>query len=127
MRALLILVVILLLLIGAAAGFAWYVGWLDPWLATPIGEIRANPGDYPDGSRVTIHGAVVGRTDVPFTDKDIYEVKDESGQMLVRTETGLPPEGARVTVTGTLVRVDEDLKIIRLKGIVLKQARIRIR
>ena len=64
-----------------------------------INEIRANPGKYADKD-VSIVGSV-GRS-FSILGRGAYEVDDGTGKLWIVSDKGVPREGARVLVKGTI-------------------------
>jgi hypothetical protein len=122
----LLLAVIVLLLIGSFL-VLWTSGMLDPLLSTSIAELHGAPASFPEETRVLVHGRVTQRVDVPFSSTDFYRVGDGSGEVWIRTDVGLPPEGARVLVRGVVHRVKGDLPLVKIRGLLLEQESIRVR
>ena len=122
------LILVLLVLVLAGLGWLlWVTGQIDPFLSTSIAELQGAAASFPEGTRVTVHGRVTSRVDVPFTSTDFYRVGDGSGEVWVRTQTGLPPEGARVLVRGVVRRMKGDIPLVRIQGLLLEQESVRIR
>jgi hypothetical protein len=92
--------VIGLIVIGVAAlalgGYAiMRAGGLEK--PTPIAEITANIRDW-DGKAVTIEGTVSDPLNIVVA--KMYRLSDDTGEMLVVTEKGLPAAGESVRVDG---------------------------
>jgi hypothetical protein len=122
------LLLLLLLLVLAGVGWLlWVNGLLDPLLSTPIAELHGAAASHPEGDRVAVHGHVTARVDVPFSSTDFYRVGDGSGEVWVRTEEGMPPEGSRVLVRGVVRRVEGDLPLVKIRGLLLEQESVRVR
>lgn len=68
-------------------------------LATPIGEIKANPGKF-HGEHVALKGTVAGTTNLVVV--KFFTLRDKSGEIAVVTSASLPDEGATITVKGTV-------------------------
>lgn len=64
-----------------------------------INQILADPSRY-SNREVRVSGAVVDSYSV--TSRGVYRIDDETGQLWVVSETGVPRKGARVTVKGTI-------------------------
>jgi hypothetical protein len=64
---------------------------------TPIGEITSNIRDW-DGKAVTIEGTVSAPINIVVA--KMYRLTDETGEMTIVTEKGLPAEGEKVRVDG---------------------------
>jgi hypothetical protein len=69
--------------------------------STKIGDILANPGMF-SAKEISIHGKVTNALKIPFVATSIYSVRDDSGEINVRTEGEVPMVGADVRVKGTL-------------------------
>jgi membrane protein implicated in regulation of membrane protease activity len=67
--------------------------------ATRIDRILADPSRFKD-RQVRVSGSVVDSYSV--TNRGVYRVGDESGQLWVVSDKGVPRKGARVTVQGTI-------------------------
>ena len=122
-----LLLVLLVLALGGVGWILWATGLLDPFLSTPIAELREAAARFPEGGHVTVHGRVTARMDVPFSSTDLYRVGDGSGEVWVRTGEGLPPEGSRVLVRGVVRRVQGDLPLVKIRGLLLEQESVRVR
>jgi hypothetical protein len=64
-----------------------------------INEIRANPSRYAN-HEVTVAGTVTRSYSV--LSEGVYEVDDGTGKLWVVSKSGVPREGARVAVKGTI-------------------------
>jgi hypothetical protein len=64
-----------------------------------INEIRAEPGRY-SNKEVTVVGTVT--KSISVLGKGAYEIDDGTGKLWVVSEKGVPREGARVGVKGTI-------------------------
>jgi hypothetical protein len=64
-----------------------------------INEIKADPDRYAN-SEVTIAGTVV--RSVSILGKGAYEIDDGTGKLWIVSERGVPREGAKVAVKGTI-------------------------
>lgn len=89
-----------LIVIGVAAlalgGYAVFkAGGLQK--PTDIGEITANIRDW-DGKAVTIEGTVSAPLNIVVA--KMYRLTDDTGEILVVTEKGLPADGEAVRVDG---------------------------
>ena len=82
-----LLIVALLALIGSAA------------CATSINRVLADPSRYRD-REVTISGQVSDSYSV--ANRGFFRVQDETGQLWVVSDRGVPRNGARVSVRGTI-------------------------
>lgn len=60
-----------------------------PFGYTPIGEIAENPGRF-EGKPVKVRGEVTEITKVPLIEAKSYSLRDDTGEILVRTEGSLP-------------------------------------
>jgi len=67
--------------------------------ATTINHILADPSHYRNRD-VRVVGTVVDS--YSFADRGAYRIADETGQLWVVSERGVPRKGARVKVTGTI-------------------------
>jgi membrane protein implicated in regulation of membrane protease activity len=67
--------------------------------STNINRILADPSHYRD-RQVRLSGSVVDS--YSFANRGAYRLGDESGQLWVVSDTGVPRKGARVTVRGTI-------------------------
>ncbi len=64
-----------------------------------INQILADPVRYRDRD-VRLTGSVVDS--YSFVNRGAYKIDDNSGQLWVLSDRGVPRQGARVTVTGTI-------------------------
>ena len=67
--------------------------------ATTINKVLADPAKYRD-REVTISGTVA--QSFSAANRGVYRVQDDSGQMWVISEHGVPRNGAHVSVKGTI-------------------------
>ena len=67
--------------------------------STHINQILADPSRYRD-RQVSVSGSVVDS--YSFANRGAYRLGDESGQLWVVSDQGVPRKGARVTVQGTI-------------------------
>ena len=67
--------------------------------STHINRILADPSHYRD-RQVRVSGSVVDS--YSFANRGAYKLGDESGQLWVVSDRGVPRKGARVTVQGTI-------------------------
>jgi len=67
--------------------------------STNINRILADPSHYRD-RQVSVSGSVVDS--YSFANRGAYRLGDESGQLWVVSDSGVPRKGARVTVRGTI-------------------------
>ena len=67
--------------------------------STHINRILADPSHYRD-RQVRVSGSVVDS--YSFANRGAYRLGDESGQLWVVSDRGVPRKGARVTVQGTI-------------------------
>ena len=67
--------------------------------STHINRILADPSHYGD-RQVRVSGSVVDS--YSFANRGAYRLGDESGQLWVVSDRGVPRKGARVTVQGTI-------------------------
>jgi len=67
--------------------------------ARSINQILADPARYRDRD-VSLTGSVVDS--YSFVNRGAYKIDDKSGQLWVVSDRGVPRQGARVTVTGTI-------------------------
>jgi hypothetical protein len=67
--------------------------------ATTINHILADPSRY-RGRDVRVSGSVVDS--YSFANRGVYKINDESGQLWVMSDRGVPRKGARVVVKGTI-------------------------
>jgi hypothetical protein len=67
--------------------------------ATSINHILADPSHYRD-REVQVSGAVVESFSV--ADRGAYRIADDTGQLWVVSDRGVPRKGARVKVTGRI-------------------------
>ena len=67
--------------------------------STSVNRILADPSRYRD-REVRVSGSVVDS--YSFANRGAYRIGDESGQLWVVSDTGVPRKGARVTVRGTI-------------------------
>jgi hypothetical protein len=67
--------------------------------ATTINHILADPSRYRDRD-VRVSGSVVDS--YSFANRGMYKINDESGQLWVMSDRGVPRKGARVVVKGTI-------------------------
>ena len=64
-----------------------------------VNQILADPSRY-QGREVRVSGSVVDS--YSFASRGAYRIDDQSGQLWVVSDRGVPRTGARVTVTGTI-------------------------
>jgi membrane protein implicated in regulation of membrane protease activity len=64
-----------------------------------VNQILADPSRYRN-REVRLSGSVV--ESYSFADRGAYRIDDQSGQLWVVSDRGVPRKGARVTVTGTI-------------------------
>jgi hypothetical protein len=67
--------------------------------ATTINQILADPSRYRNRD-VRVSGSVVDS--YSFANRGVYKISDESGQLWVMSDRGVPRKGARVVVKGTI-------------------------
>jgi hypothetical protein len=67
--------------------------------ATTINQILADPSRYRDRD-VRVSGSVVDSYSV--ANRGVYRINDQSGQLWVMSDRGVPRKGARVVVKGTI-------------------------
>src|SRR5262249_34716219 len=67
--------------------------------ATTINQVMADPSRYRD-REVTVSGTV--SNSFSALTRGIYLVKDDTGELWVYSDRGVPRNGARVTVKGTI-------------------------
>ena len=67
--------------------------------STRIDRILADPSHYRD-RQVRVSGSVVDS--YSFANRGAYRLGDESGQLWIVSDGGVPRKGARVTVEGTI-------------------------
>jgi hypothetical protein len=67
--------------------------------ATTINQILADPSRYRNRD-VRVSGSVVDS--YSFANRGVYKINDESGQLWVMSDRGVPRKGARVVVKGTI-------------------------
>lgn len=67
--------------------------------ATSINKVLADPSRYRD-REVTVSGTV--SESFSAMDRGAYRIQDDSGQLWVVSEHGVPRKGARVSVSGTI-------------------------
>ena len=67
--------------------------------ATRVNRILADPSRYRD-REVRVSGSVLDS--YSFANRGAYKIADESGELWVVSDRGVPRKGARVTVTGTI-------------------------
>jgi hypothetical protein len=65
-----------------------------------INEIKADPGRYAN-REVSVIGTVV--RSVSVLGRGAYEIEDGTGKLWVISERGVPREGAKIVVKGTIV------------------------
>ncbi len=70
-----------------------------PFGFTPIGEISAKPAAF-EGRQIKIHGKVTDVTKIPFVDVRGYMLRDDSGSIVVITQTSLPSIGQELALSG---------------------------
>jgi hypothetical protein len=68
--------------------------------ATDIGELLSEAERY-DGREVKIRGTVTQAVRIPLVDIRLYNVQDETGEVVVLTSGTLPSRGDKVSVRGT--------------------------
>ena len=68
---------------------------------TKIGDLLANPQKY-SAQEVRIRGKVTNVLKLPFVATKIYSIRDDSGEINVRTDREAPMVGAEVRVKGVL-------------------------
>lgn len=66
---------------------------------TQIVEIRDNPSQY-DERPVLVKGKVVETLSIPFIQKGMYQVDDNTGKIWIMSSQRLPARGDRVIVEG---------------------------
>ena len=99
--------ILLILIIFVAAGGTYY--YMNEIAHIPISKLLNNPHDY-SGKQATIQGTVTAT--YPLVVVKYFTLKDESGEIKVKTDKALPVVGNKVRVTG---RVKEGLPIPELK------------
>lgn len=67
--------------------------------ATTVNKVLADPAKYRD-HEVTISGSVTDSYSA--LNRGVYRIQDETGQLWVFSEHGVPRKGARVSVKGTI-------------------------
>ena len=67
--------------------------------ATTINKVLADPSKYRD-REVTISGTVA--ESFSAANRGVYRIQDDTAQMWVLSEHGVPRKGAHVSVTGTI-------------------------
>ena len=67
--------------------------------STHINQVLADPSRYRD-RQVHLSGSVVDS--YSFANRGVYRLGDESGQLWVVSDKGVPRKGARVSVEGTI-------------------------
>ena len=67
---------------------------------TKIDELLSNPDRY-DGEEVKVRGTVRNTVSIPFLEVRIYNVQDNTGEVVVLTSGALPNRGDKITVHGT--------------------------
>jgi hypothetical protein len=72
---------------------------------TPIGEVTSNLREW-DGQPVTIKGTVSAPVNA-FGLAKAFRLTDDTGNIMVVTEKGLPSDGAEVTVNGYVKQMFE--------------------
>jgi hypothetical protein len=73
----------------------------DGPVLTHIGDIAANPQRYA-GVEVQVYGTVATIRKVPFLVTKIYSIRDDSGEIWVRTDAEAPTIGTSVQVRGVV-------------------------
>ena len=68
---------------------------------TKIGDLLANPQKY-SAQEVRVRGRVTNVLKLPFVATKIYSIRDDSGEINVRTDREAPMVGAEVRVKGVL-------------------------
>jgi len=68
---------------------------------TKIGDLLANPQKY-SAQEVRVRGKVTNVLKLPFVATKIYSIRDDSGEINVRTDREAPMVGAEVRVKGVL-------------------------
>lgn len=68
---------------------------------TKISDLQKNPSQY-DGKEVKIKGKVIDVMKLPFFEMKLYMVKDDTGEILVTTDTTTPGMDTEVRVKGVL-------------------------
>lgn len=66
-----------------------------------IGDVLKNPGPY-HGKQLRIKGKVTDVIKLPFIETKLYSVRDDTGEIQVRTSAVAPSIGTEVRVKGTL-------------------------
>jgi len=66
-----------------------------------IGDITSNPSQY-EGKTVKIKGTVIDTFSVPLVSQGAYQVSDGTGSIWVVTTRGVPAEGEKITIEGTV-------------------------
>ena len=75
---------------------------------TPIHEINTAPANF-DGKEVTLKGVTKDPTRIPVIDIKAYVLEDDTGEVIILTDSDLPAMGIEITVR---VRIDS-LAIIK--------------
>lgn len=73
------------------------LGSCDRLRATPINEVAVSPANF-DGKEVVLHGVVTELTRIPLIDMKSFVLKDDSGQIAILTDHGLPKSGQELSV-----------------------------
>ena len=94
-------VIVVVVIILAIAGYYLAKSVISP-APTPIGKILGDLRTW-DGQIVTVRGEVTSR--VKILGFKAYELTDDSGQIMIVTERGVPNAGETVTVTGVVNEV----------------------
>jgi hypothetical protein len=68
-----------------------------PYGYTKLGEITAAPAQF-EGKEVKVKGTVAQVTKIPLIELKTYRLRDDTGEVVVRTEGALPAEGETVAI-----------------------------
>jgi cytochrome c-type biogenesis protein CcmE len=95
-----------LVIVALAAGgvLTWLALGTVQERAIPIGDVMADLRTY-DGTTVTVKGTVEHPTNI--LSLKFFTLRDESGEIMVVTQRGLPQEGEEVAVTGIVNQLFE--------------------
>lgn len=89
--------ILILIVIILAAGYWYYKTNIQG--ITLIGKILRNPQAY-EGKILNLKGKVTEK--VSFMTIKYFKLKDRTGEIMVITESALPPVGKKITVKGTV-------------------------
>jgi hypothetical protein len=95
---------LVVLVVAAAGAMGWFAYSSLRKRPVPIGEITADLRTY-DNTTVTVKGTVDAPTNLMVA--KFFTLRDDSGEIVVVTQRGLPSAGAEVEVTGQVQQLFE--------------------